>query len=121
MAERLGTDCPPGMELSDDARHLRLCAAMIRALIAERSEKHCSTCICGRRAPVQANRGEAKGPGTVSWEEHALAWSAYAARYGTRQSAERIAERGGFCYGELREFLGREPATWSPRAAPSAP
>lgn len=30
-------------------------------------------------------------------------------------SAERIAERGGFSYGELALFLGREPRTWQPR------
>jgi hypothetical protein len=27
----------------------------------------------------------------------------------------RIAERGGFGYGELQLFLGREPTTWEPR------
>lgn len=77
------------------------------------SERHCDTCLCGRRAPVQAAHGH--GPGTVSWEEHLLAWSNYATRYGTRQSAERMAERGGFGYGELADYLGREPKTWAPR------
>jgi hypothetical protein len=76
-------------------------------------EPHCATCICGRRAPVQASHG-VKGPGTVAWHEHLEAWSVYAARYGTRQSAERIAERAGFSWGELVEFLGREPTTWEP-------
>ena len=63
------------------------------------------------RVPVQANRRLQKGPGTVSWEEHL---EAYAKRYGHYQTAECIAERGGFCYGELVEFLGREPTTWEP-------
>lgn len=76
--------------------------------------KHCETCICGKRAPVQANRRLLRGPGSVSWEEHLTAWSAYAAKYGPGQSAERLAERGGFCYGELVEFLGREPKSWRP-------
>lgn len=88
--------------------------------------KHCETCICGRRAPVQQQYRDEKGarlkpgdpgygPGTISWEEHLLAWSAYAGEFGTSQSAERMAERGGFGYGELRMYLGREPKTWAPR------
>jgi hypothetical protein len=67
-----------------------------------------------RRAPVQANRRLGKPAGTVAWWEHAKAWEAYAARYGHKQSAERIAERQGFCYGELLELLGHEPETWQP-------
>ena len=79
---------------------------------------HCPTCICGRRAPVQADPyhlpDPRRGPGTITWEEHLRAWNGYAARY-PQQSAERVAERGGFSYGELVMFLGREPATWEPR------
>jgi len=59
------------------------------------------------------------GPGTVSWLEHLLAWSQYAARYGQSQTAERLAERGGFGYGEMTDYLGHEPATWSPRGLPT--
>lgn len=55
------------------------------------------------------------GPGTIAWAEHCLAWSAYAQRYGSEQSAERLAERGGFGYDELMTFLGRFPETWEPR------
>ncbi len=83
-----------------------------------------------RRAPVQASgvirihpaerreriaAGE-KGlvPGTVSWDEHERAWQSYSKRHGNQQSAERIAERAGFCYAELTEFLGHEPTTWEP-------
>lgn len=87
---------------------------------------HCETCICGKRAPVQKSAeggtrngngvwAPARGPGSISWEEHLLAWSAYALRYGTQQSAERIAERGGFSYWELVDQLGYEPKTWTPR------
>ena len=84
------------------------------------SEKHCATCICGRRAPVQgtsyANKGNVrKGPGTIAWSEHLLAWSDYALRYGTGQSAERMAERGGFDWLDLCDHLGHEPTTWEPR------
>lgn len=86
------------------------------------SEKHCETCICGRRAPVQGNgmyvsRGDPKfkGPGTVSWAEYLEGYSDYANRYGNSQSAERLAERGGFGYWELADHLGHEPKTWEPR------
>jgi hypothetical protein len=74
----------------------------------------CPTCICGRRAPVQRDQDHGKGPGSITWAEHLLAWSGYAARYGTSQSAERMAERSGFSYGELIMFLGRLPETWEP-------
>jgi len=76
-----------------------------------------------RRAPVQADdtprklRTGAPGevPGTVAWSEHLEAWPDYARRYGGDQSAERIAERGGFSYWELCKHLGRAPTTWRPR------
>lgn len=89
------------------------------------TEPHCPTCICGRRAPVQgehatpARRDQsarpAKGPGSIAWEEHLIVWSAYAAKWCSDQSAERIAERGGFGWYEIVDLLGREPTTWSPR------
>lgn len=68
----------------------------------------------GRRAPVQASWRFNRVSGSVSWEEHVEAWMAYAKVFGKSQSAERIAERAGFCYGELVDFLGREPTTWEP-------
>lgn len=99
----------------------RLAANDVEAVLAKpqptaaSNERHCPTCICGKRAPVQADRQYSKGPGSIEWAEHVLAWSAYAAKYGTSQSAERLAERQGFAYGELVMFLGHEPTTWSPR------
>jgi hypothetical protein len=87
------------------------------------SEKHCATCICGKRAPVQASRGIADGlpghgPGSVDWAEHELAWSTYAAKNGLEQSAQRIADRGGFGYGELVDYhLAHAPLTWVPAGA----
>jgi hypothetical protein len=79
------------------------------------SEPHCATCICGKRAPVQEDRGRGKAPGSIAWAEHLDAWSAYAAKFGSSQDADRIADRGGFGYGELCTFLGHEPKTWRPR------
>lgn len=76
---------------------------------------HCDTCICGKRAPVQGDAEHKKAAGSISWDEHLRAWSAYAAKYGRSQTAERLAERGGFSYGELVAFLGVPPSTWSPR------
>jgi len=75
---------------------------------------HCATCICGKRAPVQADREHGKGAGSIAWSEHLEAYSGYQHRYGSGQTAERLAERGGFSYGELLTFLGREPKTWVP-------
>jgi len=69
-------------------------------------------------APVQAEWGRdrlVKPAGMVAWAEHVRAWDAYAAQYGRDQSAERIAERGGFGFIELTKFLGHEPTTWRPR------
>ncbi len=81
----------------------------------EMNDKHCDSCTCGKRAPVQANKQYQRSAGTISWQEHIEAFACYSARYGNDQSAERIAERGGFCYGELVLFLGRNPETWRPR------
>jgi hypothetical protein len=68
-----------------------------------------------RRAPVQADRRIGKPAGTIAWSEHLEAYADYAKRYGTSQSAERLAERGGFGWDELVDHLGREPRTWEPR------
>lgn len=90
-------------------------------------EKHCPSCICGKRASVQGSGdlgtcragtlmkgARGYGPGTIDWAEHELAWSSYAKQYGRDQSAERIHERAGFSYSELTTYLGHEPTTWVP-------
>lgn len=80
---------------------------------------HCTTCTCGKRAPVLGGREDRRktGPGvcrgTITWDEHLLAWAAYAVRH-SDQDANKIAERGGFGYDELVKYLGREPTTWVP-------
>jgi hypothetical protein len=85
------------------------------------SERHCETCYCGRRAPVQGDSADdARGrirraAGTVTWAEHLEAYAEYAAQYGRAQSAERLAERGGFGYYEIADLLGHEPTTWRAR------
>ena len=56
------------------------------------------------RAPVQNERDRSRG-WTIPWAVHLEAWEAYVARYGNIQSAERIAERGGFGAGELDDFV----------------
>jgi hypothetical protein len=53
-------------------------------------------------------------PGTIEWSEHVEIWERYAAQYGDGQSAERVAERGGFGYWEATKLLGHEPRTWRP-------
>ncbi len=80
------------------------------------------------RAPLQSSRFEYRpggtrddqpdGPdhpaGTISWDEHKKAWDAYAKQYGNGQSAERMAERGGFAWYEISALLGHEPTTYEP-------
>lgn len=73
-------------------------------------------------APVQGERHEdGRTPrdipaGWVTWEEHEEAWRGYHATYPNHQDAARIAQRGGFGYRELCQFLGRPPTTWRPRS-----
>lgn len=76
------------------------------------------------RAPVQGSTHDPQGrrlprgarpAGTISWDEHLEAYENYAKRYGRDQTAERLAERGGFSWYELVNLLGHEPTTWEPR------
>lgn len=70
-----------------------------------------------RRAPVQPSRG-VPFPTSVAWHFHERAWSQYAACFGRSQSAERIAERGGFSAMELVMFmLGKDPGSGRPTDA----
>lgn len=76
-------------------------------------EVHCATCMCARRAPVQGERDRAGG--SITWAEHLEVYERYAAKYGCGQSAERLAERGGFGYKEAERLLGRPLRTWRVR------
>jgi len=64
------------------------------------------------RVPVQAQHD--KPAGSIAWSEHFLIWEMYAKKNGA-QTAERIAERGGFGYSEACNLLGRDLETWEPR------
>ena len=71
-----------------------------------------------RRAPMQGTCVKGRwvhSPGTISWDEHLSAYAVYASKYGTSQSAERIAERGGFGFEEFVMLMGHEPKTWAKR------
>lgn len=73
-----------------------------------------------RRAPVQGERVKWPGrqipPATVSWDEHVRVWEVYAKHFGgSGQSAERVAERGGFGLLEIIFMTGAPPKTWRPR------
>jgi hypothetical protein len=61
------------------------------------------------RPDRDSDRNEKTAPvqryGRIPWDLHVRAWGAYAAKYGKYQSAERIAERGGFDVNELDVFL----------------
>jgi len=65
-----------------------------------------------RRAPVQADRQ--RPAGSITWAEHLAVYEAYARKYGRSQSAERIAERGGFGYDEAA-LIGVQLKTWVQR------
>lgn len=54
-------------------------------------------------------------PGTIAWTEHLEVYEAYAKRFGRDQSAERMAERGGFAKDEAEWLLGRPLTTWKAR------
>lgn len=57
-----------------------------------------------RVAPVQGE-WKCRPAGTVPWDVHLQAFEVYRQRTGTHQTAERIAERGGFDYRELQCLL----------------
>lgn len=78
--------------------------------ITERRAPVQRSCFCTRRECPKQHKD-----GTIAWEEHERAWRDYARQFGYGQSAERIAQRHGFGYGELTEYLGHEPKTWEPR------
>lgn len=73
-------------------------------------------------APVQgdllrpADR-PAREPGMIEWAEHLEVWRAYVKLCGADQTAERLAERGGFGFDEAAKLLGRELRTWCLRPA----
>ena len=53
-----------------------------------------------KRAPVQGYHAR-----NIPWEVHGLAWEAYAKKCGRGQSAEQLANRGGFGIREMDEYL----------------
>lgn len=61
--------------------------------------------------PIQADHGgygiPDKPKSHIPWWLAEVAYEFYASRYGTQQSIERLAERGGFGRDELLELLRR--------------
>ena len=51
--------------------------------------------------PLQTQKGCAPGPLSIPWAMAEVAYGAYAQRHGRDQSLERLAERGGFSWGEM--------------------
>lgn len=97
-------DEPELMYLMND----RLCVSIEEVVEALHVEK---------RWPVQGGplARPKRPPGTIADHEARVAYAAYAKLYGTRQTFERLHERGGFGYQELTTLLGHEPKTWVPR------
>ncbi|WNG57385.1 hypothetical protein F0U59_23425 [Archangium gephyra] len=70
----------------------------------------CEECVAQVRAkyrgfPLQADRVAKPGPVSIPWPVAERAWAAYSARYGRDQSVERLAQRGGFSWGEMDELF----------------
>jgi hypothetical protein len=59
-----------------------------------------------RTAPIQGGGRDRRPDVRIPWDIHVRAWQVYAAAGYGDQSAERIAERGGFGYSELVMLLG---------------
>lgn len=60
-----------------------------------------------RRFPIIGEcrpRGGGDPYGSVPWSVAERAYAGYSARYGTQQSMERIAARGGFGHAEMDQF-----------------
>jgi hypothetical protein len=73
------------------------CAAEIAQL--KQAVESATSLAENKTAPVQDFP-----PQRIPWSLHLKAYEAYAKRYGTRQSAERLAERGGFDTSEMDMF-----------------
>lgn len=59
-----------------------------------------------RQFPIQCEYGKARS--FIPWWLAEIAYENYSARYGTRQSLERLAQRGGFGRDELVALLRKE-------------
>lgn len=91
------------------------------------AQYRCDTCVEDVRRqlprfPLQLMRG-AVGPVAIPWPVAERAWAVYAQLHGTSQSVERLAERGGFNWGEMdlylpgwRELARRPPVPQPPAA-----
>lgn len=66
--------------------------------IADVVERHYSA-----KFPVMSSMKN-PGPTQIPWDVAEKAYAVYRVRYGTQQSLERLAERGGFSTGELDSF-----------------
>lgn len=70
----------------------------------------CHNCKERQRAfmpefPLQTERNYPRpGPIAVPWSVAEKAWAVYAGKYGTSQSVERLAQRGGFGWSEMDDF-----------------
>jgi len=72
----------------------------------------CPACVSRVRReypefPLQVTRDQRTKPGptSVPWAVAERAWAAYSQQYSRDQSVERLAERGGFSWGEMDMYL----------------
>lgn len=73
--------------------------------------------IATRRFPIQgewsAKEWRRVPEATIPWDVAEKAYAVYAAKYGSSQSLERLAGRGGFGRTECRWLLDGAPRDWS--------
>jgi hypothetical protein len=79
---------------------------------AERNCPECTAAVRVRypRVPIMPSEGAGPCPPSVPWRLADLAWGTYAGLFGTRQSMERLVERGGWWWDEFSCLLaGHDP------------
>ena len=54
--------------------------------------------------PLQTQRDYAPGPREIPWSVAQLAYGKYSLLYGSSQSLEELAQRGGFGWGEMDQL-----------------
>jgi hypothetical protein len=70
-----------------------------------------------KRVFLQGNDDD-RPDGSITWDEHAEAWTIYKDVYGGGRDILKIAQEGGFSYRNLCKYLGHEPRTWLPLGRP---
>ena len=85
------------MSIHDDATIIANLRETVRLQAAELDELRKQK----RQFPLQTSKHAPPGPRSIPWEVAEIAYGAYSKLYGSSQSLERLAERGGFGWCEM--------------------